>query len=116
MLFPRAVARHTLDGERIGDAVIRNTMAYCSLYVLIVLAASLLLSLQGLDMVTTVTSVISCMSNIGPGLGLVGPTGNYAMWSGPAKLLLSLCMLLGRLEIFPVALLLAPDMWVARKR
>ena len=115
-LAPRASARYTLDGERIEPEVIRNTMAYYSLYVLIVLLASLVLSLQGLDLETTVTSVISCMSNIGPGLGLVGPASNFSVWSGPAKLLLSLCMLIGRLEIFPVMLLFAPGTWVARKK
>ena len=115
-LFPRSAPRYTLDGERLDDSVIRNTMAYYSPYAVIVMASCLLLSLQGLDLETTVTSVISCMSNIGPGLGLVGPASNYAVWSGPAKLLLSLNMLLGRLEIFPVALLFAPGVWVRRGR
>lgn len=115
-LFPRSTARHTLDGERLEPAVIRNTLAFYSLYALIVMAACLLLSIQGLDFETTFTSVISCMSNIGPGLHLVGPTANYSVWSGPAKLLLTLCMLLGRLEIFPVALLFAPGTWVARHK
>lgn len=115
-LFPRSSPRYTLDGERLEGAVIRNTLAYYTLYALIVMLSCLLLSTQGLDLETTVTSVISCMSNIGPGLSLVGPTANYAVWSGPAKLLLSLCMLLGRLEIFPVALLFAPGLWVGRKK
>lgn len=115
-LFPRSVPRYTLDGERLDGAVIRNTLAYYTLYALIAFASCLLLSLDGLDLETTVTSVISCLSNIGPGLSLVGPTGNYAVWSGGAKLLLSLCMLLGRLEIFPVAMLLAPDVWAGRKK
>ena len=115
-LFPRSVQRITLDGERLDGAVVRNTLAYYSLYALIAVASTLLLSLDGLDLETTVTSVISCLSNIGPGLKLVGPTQNYAVWSGGAKLLLSLCMLLGRLEIFPVAMLFAPGVWVARKK
>lgn len=115
-LAPRSAARYTLDGERLEPAVIRNTMAYYALYALIVMLSSLILSIQGLDLETTVTSVISCMSNIGPGLGLVGPTSNFAVWSGPAKLLLSLCMLLGRLEIFPVALLFAPEIWAGRRK
>ena len=115
-LSPRATARHTLDGERIDDTVIRNTMVYCSLYFLIVLASCLLLSLESYDFETTLTSVISCMSNIGPGLSLVGPTANFSIWSGLSKLLLTLCMLLGRLEIFPVTLLLSPMTWAARKK
>lgn len=115
-LAPRSTIRHTLDGERLEAAVIRNTMVYYSLYALIVMASSIILSLQGLDLETTVTSVISCMSNIGPGLNLVGPAANFSVWSGPAKLLLTLCMLLGRIEIFPVTLLLSPATWAARKK
>ena len=115
-LFPRSVQRVTLDGERLDGAVVRNTLAYYSLYALIAIASTLVLSLNGLDLETTVTSVISCLSNIGPGLNLVGPTSNYACWGAGAKLLLSLCMLLGRLEIFPVVMLLAPDVWVKRKK
>ena len=115
-LFPRSVTRCTLDGERLDGAVVRSTLAYYALYALIVMVSTLLLSLQGFDFETTITSVISCMSNIGPGLGRVGPTCSYALWNAPAKLLLSLCMLLGRLEIFPVVLLFSPDVWVAQKK
>ena len=74
------------------------------------------MSLQGLDLETTVTSVISCLSNIGPGLSLVGPMGNFSVWCAPAKLLLAMCMLLGRLEIFPVLMLFAPGVWVGQKK
>ena len=115
-LFPRSVIRTTLDGERLDSAVVRNTLVYCMLYVFIALTAALLLSLEGFDLETTVTSVIACLSNIGPGLSRVGATGNFGLWSPPGKLLLCLCMLLGRLEIFPVAMLLAPGVWVRRKR
>ena len=115
-LFPRSVSRVTLDGERLEDAAVRNTMVFYMLYTFILLGASLLLSLQGLDLETTVTSVISCLSNIGPGLSLVGPMGNFSVWCAPAKLLLALCMLLGRLEIFPVLMLFAPGVWVGQKK
>ena len=115
-LFPRSVARVTMDGRRLDEPVIHTTAAYCLLYVLTTMLACLLLSLQGLDTETTLTSVISCLSNIGPGLGLVGPMGNFGVWSAPAKLLLCLCMLLGRLEFFPVLLLFAPGVWVRQRR
>ena len=114
MLFPRSVGRITLDGERLEDDAIHNTMVYYVLYALFALGAFLALSVEGYDLETTFTSVISCLSNIGPGLNLVGPTGNFAFWSGPSKLILSLCMLLGRLEIFPVLTLFASGVW-ARK-
>ena len=114
-LFPRSVPRFSLDGERLDTATIRTTMVYILLYGIIALISCLLLSLQGFDTETTLTSVIACMSNIGPGLNLVGPTANYAIWNDSGKLLLCLCMLLGRLEIFPLVMLFAPDVWVRRK-
>ena len=111
LLFPRSVSRVTLDGEALDSDAIRNTMVYYILYTFLALAAFLLLSLEGFDLETTFTSVISCLSNIGPGLSMVGPTGNFAIWSGGSKLVLSLCMLLGRLEIFPVLTLFASGVW-----
>jgi trk system potassium uptake protein TrkH len=115
-LFPRSVGRITLDGERVEDKTLRSTMVFYVLYALVAFSATLLLSLESYDLETTLTSVISCLSNIGPGLNLVGPAGNYGFWSGGAKLLLCLCMLLGRLEIFPVIMLFAPGVWVGRKK
>ena len=114
LLSPRSVGRITLDGERLEDTAIHNTMVYYMLYILAALAAFLLLTIEGMDLETTFTSVISCLSNIGPGLNLVGPTGNFSVWSGPSKLLLSLCMLLGRLEIFPVLTLFISGVWSRR--
>lgn len=116
LLFPRSVSMSTMDGRRLEDRTVQNTLAYLTMYVFIVMAASLFLSLEGLDMETTVTSVIACLSNIGPGLSLVGPTGNYACWSAPSELLLCLCMLLGRLEIFPMLMLFAPGVWAPRSK
>ena len=107
LLSPRSVGRVTLDGERLEDDAIHNTMVYYMLYALFALGAFLLLTVEGYDLETTFTSVVSCLSNIGPGLNMVGPTGNFAFWSAPSKLVLSLCMLLGRLEIFPVLTLFA---------
>ena len=67
-------------------------------------------------MVTTITSVITCINNVGPGLEVVGPIGNFSGYSAPAKLLLSFDMLVGRLEIFPMLLLFAPSIWKGRKQ
>ncbi len=115
-LFPRSVPNYALDGERLDTPVIRSTLAFYSLYAIIALASFLLLSLEGLDLDTTLSSVIACMSNIGPGLGLVGASGNFSVWSAGGKVLLIFCMLLGRLEIFPVVMLVSPGVWVARKK
>ena len=62
------------------------------------------------------TAVASCLNNIGPGLEIVGPMGNFADFSVPAKLLLTFDMLVGRLEIFPMLVLLAPTTWLKRRR
>lgn len=111
LVSPRSVHRVTLDGERLDNDAIHNTMVYYMLYSFFALGSFLLLSLQGLDLETTFTSVISCLSNIGPGLSLVGPMGNFSVWNSASKLVLSLCMLLGRLEIFPVLTLFACGIW-----
>ena len=76
-----------------------------------IFGAALLLSLENCDFTTTVTAVITCFANVGPGLGAVGPAGNFAFFSGGGKLLLIFCMLLGRLELFPIIILLAPTTW-----
>lgn len=115
-LFPRSVNRCALDGNRLDQVVVHNTLAYCMLYALAAMVSCLLLSLQGADLETTLTSVISCLSNIGPGLSMVGPTQTYAFWGGGAKLLLCFCMLLGRLEFFPVVMLFAPGVWVRQRK
>ena len=80
-------------------------------YVALLGLDTLLISLDNFDFTTSFTSVLSALSNIGPGLSLVGPVGNYAMFSGFSKGVLSVCMIAGRLEIFPFLIMLAPRTW-----
>ena len=68
-------------------------------------------TIQGIDLISTFTSTIACLSNIGPGLGAVGPAGNYAFWNPAAKLVLSGLMLLGRLDIYAVVMLFSRHVW-----
>ena len=110
-LHPNAVTTVRYEGRVLTEREIRGTYQYISVYVCIYVISCLLLSLEGVDLLSTITAVITCHNNAGPGLGLVGPTGNYSIFSAPAKLLLALNMLLGRLEIFPVLLLFAPSIW-----
>ena len=77
-------------------------------YMGIIGGMTLLVSLDGFDFTTTISAVAACMGNIGPGLGTVGPSGNFMDFSVLSKLLLSVTMLLGRLEIFPLLLTLTP--------
>ena len=111
MVRPRSVTRVQLDGRRVADGTVRATLLFLMLYLFLLLLFSFLISFDGYDIATTFTAALSCLSNIGPGMGLVGPTGNFAIFSAPSKLLLSLAMLIGRLEIYPILVLLTPRTW-----
>lgn len=91
-----------LDGALVDETVVNNTLVYFTIFSFLQFVSFIILSLDNKDFVTTSTAVIACFNNIGPGLGDVGPTGNFAMFSDWAKWLLSLDMLLGRLEIYPL--------------
>jgi len=106
---PRSVKIITFDGNRVSDETIRNTFAYFFIYAMIFAASVLVVSLDNFDMETTTTSVIATLNNIGPGLNMVGATGNYEAFGFLSKLVLIADMLLGRLEIFPLLFLFAPS-------
>ena len=114
MLHPNAVTTVRFEGKPLTDRTIRSVHLFLTVYILIFTASVLLLSLERFDLVTTFTAVAACINNIGPGLEVVGPMGNYAQFSPAAKLLLSFDMLVGRLEIFPMLLLFAPSIWKRR--
>lgn len=114
MLHPRSVAVVKLEGKTVDQKVIHGTSVYLMAYMGILLMSVLLISINGFDMVTTITSVITCLNNIGPGFGMIGPNGNFAEFSNFSKLILSLNMLIGRLEIFPVLMLFSPAVWRRR--
>lgn len=111
MMNPRMTISVRLEGRKLDNKTIRNTLVFFVLYIVTVFAGTLLVSLDGFDLITTFTSVLTCVSNVGPGLGLCGPTGNFAMFSDGSKLVLSLAMLVGRLEIYPMLILLKPATW-----
>jgi len=111
LMHPRSVKVIKLDGKMLDDTVTRNVNVFLVIYCAICGVSILLCSLDNMDFETTVTGVLACVNNIGPGLGLVGPTGNYGMFSDFSKIVLSLDMLLGRLEIFPLLLLFTPSVW-----
>jgi trk system potassium uptake protein TrkH len=114
LLHPRTYNNVTVNKQVVDTQTVHHTLVYFLLNIAIIFIASLILSLENKDLVTTVTSVITCVSNIGPGLALVGPMGSFAIYSEASKLLLSLCMLIGRLEIYPILLLFSLSVW--RKR
>ena len=111
MLHPNAVINVRMEGRALPEKQVRGVQAYLSIYILILCGSWLLLSLAGFDELTTFTSVVTCINNVGPGLNMVGPTGNFSFFAPWAKLLLSFDMLAGRLELFPMLLLFAPSIW-----
>ena len=114
MLHPNAVSTVRFEDKTVSDRQLRGVHLYLTVYLLVFTASFLLLSLEQFDMVTTFTALASCINNIGPGLEMVGPMGNFADFSPFSKLLLSFDMLVGRLEIFPMLLLMAPSIWKRR--
>ena len=104
---PKEVITVRLDGKAVGGRTLESTRIYAATYMVLICIFTLLLSLDGLDFTTNVTAVITCFNNIGPGLNLVGPMSNFSVYSDWAKVLLSFVMLTGRLEIFPMFLLIA---------
>ena len=116
MLHPHAVTTVRFEGKPLDDKTVRGTSIYLTFYMMVFTASVLLLSLDHFDLVTTFTAVTACFNNIGPGLSVVGPMGNFSQFSDPAKLLLSFDMLAGRLELYPMLVLFAPTLWFKRRR
>ena len=114
LLHPRTVKVMTIDGKAVSNDTVRGVSAYFLTYVFLIMASILLVSLDGFDASTTVTAVLATFNNIGPGLGLVGPAGNFAAFSPLAKVVLTLDMLLGRLELYPMLILMLPTTWTKR--
>ena len=111
MIFPHRVKRVTMDRRPVDQEVIHATNVYLIWYVLVFIVSMILLSFDHNDFITNFTATTACVNNIGPGLGKVGPTGNYAFFSVPSKLVLIFDMLAGRLELFPMLALFAPATW-----
>lgn len=108
---PRSVATIKIDGRPVDEVTISRVLVFFFGYLLIILVAMLIVSVDNFSFETNLTAVLSAVSNIGPGLGAVGPTGNFAGFSILSKWVLSICMLVGRLEIYPILMLFAPSIW-----
>ena len=108
MLHPNAVPAIQFEGKPLNERSIRGVHLFLAVYLMVFVASCLLVSLEQLDLVTTFTAVAACINNVGPGLEIVGPMGNFSSFSPWSKLLLSFDMLVGRLEIFPHAASVRP--------
>ncbi len=111
IIHPRAVNIVRVDGQALGEDVLASCMQFFSAYVCILIGGTLVVSLDNTGFTTSFTAVLSCISNVGPGLEMVGPAGNFESFSYLSKAVMSLCMLIGRLEIFPILVMLAPSSW-----
>ena len=113
-LSPRTVRALKMDGKALDDATVTNVRSFLILYVFIVIISTVLVSIGGGmsgSFETNFSAVIACFNNIGPGIGAVGPYGNYAGFNIFAKIVLTFDMLLGRLEILPILLIFTPKSW-----
>lgn len=111
MLRPRSVVQVRLERKSVQPGTLRAVQSYFFVYILMLLLGTLLVSLDGYDFSTNFTATLACISNIGPGLSLVGPMGSFGFFSPLTKIVLILEMMIGRLEIFPVLLLFHPATW-----
>jgi len=111
MLHPRSVNLVRAEGRVVDEETLQGVNTYMAAYCAIAVVSFLILSLDDLSLETNLTAVAACLNNIGPGLGMVGPTSNYSHFSDLSKIVLMLNMLLGRLEIFPMLVMLSPRTW-----
>ena len=111
MINPRKVELIKDSGQIVDDEVVKGAEIFIILYVALLFFVTFVISFDGFDLVTNFTATLSCISNVGPGLNVVGPTGNFAGFSNFSKFVLSLTMITGRLELFPMIALFAPRTW-----
>ncbi len=111
MIHSRSVESIRFDGRIMEEETLNTCLIYLAIYCLVTVASVVLVSLNNFPFETNVTGVIACMNNIGPGLGMVGPAGNFAAFSGFSKIVLAFDMLAGRLELFPVLFLFSVRTW-----
>ncbi len=111
MVHPKQVKKITLDSRPVDHEVVRAVSVYMVAYLMTFAISLILISFDNHDLITSFTSIVAAMNNIGPGLEMVGPTANFSIFSQPAKLVLIFDMLAGRLELFPMLLLFTPATW-----
>jgi trk system potassium uptake protein TrkH len=111
IIHPHAVTVVKIGGVPVPQTVMRSIWGFFFLYLAIYVVSTLLMAFIGLDFMSAISSVAACLGNVGPGLGSVGPTDNYAAVPEVGKWILIVCMLLGRLEIYTILVLLAPGFW-----
>lgn len=110
-IHPKSVNVVKLDGRVVPEETLHSILVFFAAYMFITFAATLVISLDNFSFGTSFTSVVACIGNIGPGLELVGPMGNYSAFSGLSKIVLSFTMIIGRLELIPIMVLFSARAW-----
>ncbi len=114
LVHPRSVNKIKMDKSAVDEGTIRLTNVYLMAYMIIMALSILIVSIDGFDFTSTVTAVIATFNNIGPGLGMVGPTGGFHDFSLVSKWVMIFDMIAGRLELFPMLVLFMPETWKKR--
>lgn len=111
MIHPRMVKKIKMDGHNLSHETLRSTNVYMTAYFIVLFVSLLIVCLDEYDLSTNFTAVLATLNNIGPGLELVGPTQNFALFSPLSKCVLMFDMLAGRLELFPMLVIMLPSCW-----
>ena len=110
-ISPKAVIPVKLNQKPLQEGIIRDIISFLFLYIIVAVLASFMLCFLGLNLETSISAVAATLGNVGPGLGGVGPGLNYSLLPGAAKVILIMCMWLGRLELFTVFMIFFPRFW-----
>lgn len=111
ILHSREVRPLTLEGARVDENTVSSVSVFFFAYIVITVLCAAAVSLEGVDLTTSLSAALTTISNVGPGFSLIGPTRNFAFFTAPTKIILTVSMLLGRLEIMPLLILLFPSVW-----
>ena len=99
---PRTISTVKMDGKSINEEIVNGITSYFTMFMFTLILSVIIVSIDGHDLLSTITAVITCITNVGPGFGEVGPIGNFSAFSNLSKIVLSFDMLAGRLELIPV--------------
>lgn len=113
-IHPKQISIITFEGKPLDEATQKSVSSFLAAYLIVLLFGVLLISIDGKDLITNFTAILASLSNVGPGLEIVGPLGNYASFSNFSKFILSIIMLIGRLELFPIFIIFSPRLWLSK--
>lgn len=114
MVHPRSVRAISMEDKRVDEQTLSGVTSYFAIYAICIMGIFVIISFEPFGIETNLSATVACFNNVGPGFGAVGPNGSYAEYTYFTKVVLSLAMLLGRLEIFPLILGINPTVWKKR--